>query len=142
MNVSVFAQATAAKLAAYAPIKELLRDLIVNRGTTAFYIGDKGYFYMHVVSALEELKQEFPQIVCYEVMTSESDPGQYCRAIYLEGMMKTEEHLREKKQIDWMLNRCDVAVIYMGGIKRYYKYVKKTADELGKETIIIQERAL
>ena len=56
MNVSVFAQATAAKLAAYAPIKELLRDLIVNRGATAFYIGDKGYFYMHVVSALEELK--------------------------------------------------------------------------------------
>lgn len=137
MNVSIFAQATAAKSVAYAPIKELLRDLIVSRGATGFYIGDKGYFYMHVVSALRELKYEFPDIICYEVMTSESQPVEFCIGIYPEAVKKAELRCKEEIQIRWMLSKCDIAVVYMNGVKSYYENVIKEAHMVGKEIIDI-----
>lgn len=137
MNVSIFAQATAAKSVAYAPIKELLRDLIVSRGATAFYIGDKGYFYMHVVSALRELKHEYPEIICYEVMTSESQPVEFCIGIYPEAVKKAELRCKEEIQIRWMLSKCDIAVVYMNGVKSYYENVIKEAHTVGKEIIDI-----
>ncbi|GEM_PF-3580624 len=137
MNVSIFAQATAAKSVAYAPIKELLRDLIVSRGATGFYIGDKGYFYMHVVSALRELKHEYPEIICYEVMTSESQPVEFCIGIYPEAVKKAELRCKEEIQIRWMLSKCDIAVVYMNGVKNYYENVIKEAQTVGKEIIDI-----
>lgn len=137
MNVSIFAQATAAKSVAYAPIKELLRDLIVSRGATGFYIGDKGYFYMHVVSALRELKHEYPEIICYEVMTSESQPVEFCIGIYPEAVKKAELRCKEEIQIRWMLSKCDIAVVYMNGVKSYYENVIKEAQTVGKEIIDI-----
>ena len=43
MTVSIFAQATAPKSVAYKPVKDLIRQLIVERGAKTFYIGDKGF---------------------------------------------------------------------------------------------------
>lgn len=137
MTVSIFAQATAPKSVAYKPIKDLIRQLIVERGAKTFYIGDKGYFYMHVVVALNELKREYPAIVCYEVMTSESQPVSFCIGVYPKEIEEADLLFKEIAQIRWMMNKCDIAVVYKNGVKRYYENVVKEAKNAEKEIISI-----
>lgn len=138
MTVSIFAQATAPKSVAYKPVKDLIRQLIVERGAKTFYIGDKGYFYMHVVAALQELKREYPSIICYEVMTSESQPVSFCIGVYPKEIEEAELLFKEIKQIRWMMNKCDIAVVYKNGVKSYYNNVAKGAKAEGKEIISIE----
>lgn len=137
MIVSIFAQAAALKSAECKRLKHVVRDLVVNRGATVFYIGDKGYFYIHVVSALYELKREYPEIVCYEVMTSESQPMGFCIGVYPETVKEAELWSKENKQIRWMLNKCDIAVVYRDGVKSYYENVINVAQAVGREIINI-----
>ena len=114
-------------------IREVLVDLIINRGVDMFYVGHQGRFDAYVHSELKRLRQEYPQIN-YAVVLAYM-PGKrmahidYSDTTFPEGMESVHPHYAISWRNNWMLQQADYVVTYIthswGGAAQYAVKAKR-----------------
>lgn len=108
-------------------LREVLVDLIVNKGVDTFYVGNQGRFDGIVRSVLRELVQAYPEIR-YAVVLAYL-PGEKCAynddsdTMLPEGIEDIHPHYAVVWRNRWMLQRADFVVTYIahpwGGAARF-----------------------
>ena len=91
-------------------LREVLIDLIENQSVDMFYVGNKGAFDRLVRAALQELKQEYPQIRYAVVL--ERMPGKQNKE-NPEGIENVPPRFAVSWRNRWMLRQADFAVTYV-----------------------------
>lgn len=98
-------------------LREVLVDLITNKGVDTFYVGNQGRFDAIARSVLRELEKEFPEIR-YAVVLAYL-PGEkraydgYSDTMLPEGIEAVHPRYAIEWRNRWMLQRADFVVIYI-----------------------------
>ncbi len=128
-------------------VKPLIRQVIINlieqRGVTRFYVGNQGNFDTMARTLLVELAQTYP--IRYDVVLAylpkENDPSlDGSHAILPDGFEAVPPRFAIDHRNRWMLDRSDVVVTYVrypGGAGKY----KALAERKGKTVVEISERS-
>ena len=122
-------------------LREIIIDLIENRGVDLFYIGNQGAFDRTAIGVLRELKEEYPQIKYYVVLAyvphnkerlglKNSDS-----TIYPECLDKTPPKYAIIKRNRWMIERADFVITYVTHITGGAADFKALAEKKGKTVI-------
>ena len=114
-------------------LREILVDLIVNRGVDMFYVGNQGQFDAIVRSSLRELQKEYPQMgyaVVLAYMPGErNDYDDYSDTMLPEGIESVHPRYAISWRNEWLLKESDYVVTYIthswGGAAQYATKAKK-----------------
>lgn len=130
------------------PLKEVLVDLIENKGVKNFYVGNQGHFDYGVFLALKELKEIYPHInhsiaLAYVPKEkSEYDTLDYSICFVPDGVEKSPLKFAIDRRNRWMIKNSNYVVTcvrsIIGGAAKY----KELAEKKGKTVINIAERPL
>lgn len=102
-------------------LKQYLKDLILNHGVTAFYVGNPGSFGSMTHSVLRELAEQYANI-SYAVVLGYLPPQQkdelarnqdYSDSMYLEGIETVPKRFAIDWRNRWVLKRADYVIIYV-----------------------------
>lgn len=123
-------------------LKETIINLI-NKGYNIFYDGGKGYFDNISAKIVLNLKEKFPEIKIYKILTNYNHKKDKLELSAYDGSILPEIqeiHYKQKitKKNEWMINNCDILVChiketYKSGAYTTFKYAQK----LNKEIILI-----
>ena len=111
-------------------LREVLIDLMTNRGVDMFYVGNQGQFDAYVHNELRKLKQESSQINYAVVLAympgKKTEYDDYSDTMLPEGIEFVHPHYAISWRNNWMLKQSDYVVTYIthswGGA---YQYVEK-----------------
>lgn len=114
-------------------LREVLVDLITNKGVDTFYVGNQGRFDGIVRSVLRELEQEHPEIHYAVVLAympgKKNDYGDFSDTILPEGIEAVHPRYAISWRNRWMLQRADYVVTYIthswGGAAQYAQKAKR-----------------
>ena len=114
-------------------LREVLVDLITNKGVDTFYVGNQGRFDGIVRSVLRELEQEYPEIHYAVVLAylpgKKNDYGDFSDTILPEGIEAVHPRYAISWRNRWMLQRADYVVTYIthswGGAAQYAQKAKR-----------------
>lgn len=121
-------------------LRKTIADLIENLGVSEFLVGDSGNFDRLAKKVLQGLKQTYPQIEYYVVLTAL--PTDKSRCSYEETLFPEElECVLPKfaiiKRNQWMIEQSDIVVTYVihsfGGAAKF----RSLAEKKGKMIIDI-----
>ena len=114
-------------------LREVLIDLITNKGVDTFYVGNQGQFDGIVRSVLRELEKEYPEIHYAVVLaylpgkTNENDD--FSDTIFPEGIEAVHPRYAIEWRNRWLLQRADFVVTYIahpwGGAAKYAEKAKR-----------------
>ena len=114
-------------------LREVLIDLITNKGVDTFYVGNQGRFDGIVRSVLRELEQEHPEIHYAVVLAympgKKNEYDDFSDTILPEGIEAVHPRYAISWRNRWMLQRADYVVTYIthswGGAARYAQKAKR-----------------
>ena len=116
-------------------LREVLVDLIKNRGVNTFYVGNKGHFDWIVRNVLRELKEIHPEIRYAVVLEripgkkGEFDYEDYSDTIIPEGIENALPRFAIVWRNRWMLRQADFVVAYVthswGGAAQFVEMAEK-----------------
>ena len=114
-------------------LREVLVDLIANKGVDTFYVGNQGRFDGIVRSVLRELEQEHPEIhyavVLAHMPGKKNEYDDFSDTILPEGIEAVHPRYAISWRNRWMLQRSDYVVTYIthswGGAARYAQKAKR-----------------
>ena len=114
-------------------LREVLVDLITNKGVDTFYVGNQGRFDGIVRSVLRELEQEHPEIHYAVVLAympgKKNEYEDFSDTILPEGIEAVHPRYAISWRNRWMLQRADYVVTYIthswGGAARYAQKAKR-----------------
>jgi len=124
----------------FADLKTLLKNLIEKEGARRFYVGDHGNFDRIVQNALNELRANYPHVVCFIVLAYMPQNQEKGGRQMLETILPCEvavafPRFAISKRNEWMLAHSDTVVTYVkrsfGGAEKY----KRMAIGRGKRVI-------
>ena len=116
-----------------AKLRDVLVDLINNKGVDMFYVGHQGRFDGLVHGLLKELQREYPSInyaVVLAYMPSQKrEYDDYSDTMLPEGIEAVHPHYAISWRNKWMLEQSDFVVTYIthswGGAAQYAEKAKK-----------------
>ena len=114
-------------------LREILVDLIVNRGVDMFYVGNQGQFDAIVRSTLRDLQKEYPQanyaVVLAYMPGERNDYDDYSDTMLPEGIESVHPRYAISWRNEWLLKESDYVVTYIthswGGAAQYATKAKK-----------------
>ena len=119
------------------PLKRVLRQLIEEKGVTAFYIGNQGGFDRLVLNTLRALSLEYP-FIRYAIVLAylpTSEDRFECETVYPEGLETVPPRYAISHRNRWLVDHADVVVTYVihsfGGAAQF----KALAEKKGKSVI-------
>ena len=127
-------------------IQAVLKAFIENENATVFYVGHNGNFDKLVQQALYTLKQQYPQIVYFVVLTHHPKNSKnevlyfnYENTILPEEIAVCPPRFAISKRNNWMIKQSDVVVTYVkhpfGGAAKFKELAlskKKRVVELSE----------
>ncbi len=123
-------------------IKEVIIDLIENKGVKDFYVGNHGNFDAYVRTVLCELQEKYPDInytvvLAYLPKKEAFETEKEYNTIYPEQVAMGPAKFAISRRNEYMLNKSDYVVTFVhriyGGAKQY----KEKAERKGKIVINI-----
>jgi uncharacterized phage-like protein YoqJ len=116
-----------------AKLRDVLVDLINNKGVDMFYVGHQGRFDGLVHGVLKKLQQDYPTIryaVVLAYMPSQRrEYDDYSDTMLPEGIESVHPHYAISWRNNWMLKQSDYVVTYIthswGGAAQYAEKAKK-----------------
>ena len=117
-------------------LKEILRDLIVNKGADVFYVGNNGAFDSMVTGVLKDLKREYPHIVFCVVLAylSKVRVSDNISTIYPEGMETIPPRFAINKRNEWMIKQSDMVIVWVVHSGGAHKFMELSIKK-GKQVI-------
>ena len=114
-------------------LREVLVDLITNKGVDTFYVGNQGRFDGIVRSVLRELEQAYPEIHYAVVLAympgKKNEYEDFSDTILPEGIETVHPRYAISWRNRWMLQRSDYVVTYIthswGGAAQYAQKAKR-----------------
>lgn len=114
-------------------LREVLIDLITNKGVDTFYVGNQGRFDGIVRSVLRELEQEYPEIHYAVVLAylpgKKNEYDDFSDTMLPEGIEAVHPHYAISWRNRWMLQRSDYVVTYItqpwGGAAKFAEKAKR-----------------
>ena len=114
-------------------LREVLIDLIANKGVGTFYVGNQGRFDRIVRSVLRGLEQEYPEIHYAVVLAylpgKKNEYGDFSDTILPEGIETVHPRYAIEWRNRWMLQRADYVVTYIarpwGGAAKFAEKAKR-----------------
>ena len=114
-------------------LREVLIDLITNKGVDTFYVGNQGRFDGIVRSVLRELAQEYPEIHYAVVLAympgKKNEYDDFSDTMLPEGIEAVHPHYAISWRNRWMLQRSDYVVTYItqpwGGAAKFAEKAKR-----------------
>ena len=103
----------------YAPLKEVLTDLIEHRGADSFYVGNEGVFDRLVQKVLRELSVQYPHIECTVVLAYlpraplAQDADKYESTLYPEAAANAPARFAIDRRNRFMIEESDLAVTFV-----------------------------
>ena len=98
-------------------LRDVLVDLITNRGVDMFYVGNQGQFDAYVHSELKKLKQEYPQINYAVVLAympgKKTECDDYSDTMLPEGIESVHPRYAISWRNNWMLKQSDYVITYI-----------------------------
>ncbi|MBQ7999846.1 MAG: hypothetical protein IJ298_01345 [Ruminococcus sp.] len=122
-------------------LRSALIDLIENKNVTLFYVGNNGNFDCMVTKQLRQLKETYPFISFYVVISyiptkSLFDNNDIYETLYPEELEHTPLRFAIDKRNHWMLNNSDYVITYVTHITGGACKFKQIAEK--KKKIIIE----
>lgn len=113
-------------------LREVLVNLITNRGVDMFYVGHQGQFDAMVRSVLQELKKAYPQthyaVVLAYMPGKRNEYDDFSDTMLPEGIESIHPHYAISWRNNWMLRQAEYVVTYIthswGGAAQYAKKAK------------------
>lgn len=96
-----------------------IREGIEQKGLDTFYVGNQGAFDRMVLSALRELKRQYPEITYYVVLAYFPDKKEKSsgynplETMYPEGLECVPRRFAISRRNDWMLKEADAVICYV-----------------------------
>lgn len=120
-------------------LEEVIEGLI-QKGYLHFFDGNKGAFDKLCVKILLKLKDKYPNIKIYRVLTNHLRKDDYIPS-FIEEVIIPEDipylHFKQRitKRNEWMIDNCDIVVCYIinkinSGAYKTYLYAKKRKKEI------------
>ena len=114
-------------------LREVVTDLIINKGVDTFYVGHQGRFDAIVRRVLGELVQVYPEISYAVVLAylpiEKREEDDYSDTLLPEGIEVVHPRFAISWRNQWMLKRADFVVTYIthswGGAARYVEKAKR-----------------
>ena len=114
-------------------LREVLIDLITNKGVDTFYVGNQGRFDGIVRSVLRELEQEYPEIHYAVVLAylpgKKNEYDDFSDTILPEGIETVHPRYAIEWRNRWLLPRADFVVTYIahpwGGAAKFAEKAKR-----------------
>lgn len=114
-------------------LREVVTDLIINKGVDTFYVGHQGQFDAIVRRVLGELEQVYPEISYAVVLAylpiEKRGEDDYSDTLLPEGIEVVHPRFAISWRNQWMLKRADFVVTYIthswGGAARYVEKAKR-----------------
>ncbi len=99
-------------------LKNAIKKLISDQGVNEFYVGNHGNFDSCALSALRELKKEFPYIkyrVVLAYLNSKHDTNKYSpeETIVFENFEKVPLKFALSRRNEWLINNADYLITYI-----------------------------
>ena len=98
-------------------LREVLTDLITNKGVDTFYVGNQGQFDGIVRSVLRELAKEYPEIYYAVVLAylpgKKNEYDDFSDTMLPEGIEAVHPRYAIGWRNRWMLQRADFVVTYI-----------------------------
>ena len=123
-------------------IKPLLQkeiNTLIREGVTVFYVGNHGRFDDLALACLREMQKDCPTIryaVVLPYYPSGRETYRFSETIYPEGVEKIPKRFAINYCNRWMIERADVAIVYVtrswGGAAKFAKYAE------GKEKKVVR----
>ena len=118
-----------------------LIDLIENKKTDTFYVGNNGNFDRMAEKNLRKLKEIYPQIMYYIVLAyfphHSNNYTDYSNTIFPEELENIFPRFAIIKRNDWMLNKSDYVVTYVKYTASNYALFVEKAKRKGKKIIAL-----
>ena len=113
-------------------LKKVIADLIINKKTTQFYIGNNGNFDAIVLRMLEDLKREHPHIN-YEIVLAyipiDKNIEKFPNAFIPDGIENVPKRFAISYRNKWMITHSDAVIAYFrktyGGAYSFFEFAKK-----------------
>ena len=114
-------------------LREVLIDLITNKGVDTFYVGNQGRFDVTVRSVLRELEQEYPEIHYAVVLAympgKKNEYDDFSDTMLPEGIETVHPRYAIEWRNRWLLQRADFVVTYIahpwGGAAKFAEKAKR-----------------
>ena len=125
-------------------LRSALIDLIINKDTNLFYVGNQGNFDNMVIKNLQQLSEHYTNIKYYVVLSympvaKNIITTNHFDTIYPEGLEKTPLKFAIDKRNRWMIDKSDYVVTYVihnfGGASKF----KTLSEKKGKTVINLSE---
>lgn len=116
-------------------------DLIENKGVDLFYVGNQGAFDRMTIRVLRELKEKYPKIKYYVVLSYVPQDKEKLgldgkdSTLYPACLDKTPPKYAIIKRNNWMLERADFVIAYVTHITNGAYEFKQFAEKKGKTVI-------
>ena len=119
-------------------LREVLVDLITNKGVDTFYVGNQGRFDGIVRCVLRELEKEYPEIHYAVVLAympgKKNEYEDFSDTILPEGIEAVHPRYAISWRNRWMLQRADYVVTYIthswGGAAKFAKLAEKQQKKI------------
>ena len=127
-----------------AKLKETIIELI-EKGYNVFYCGDKGYFDELSAKIVLQLKEQYPQIKLYSILTAYHEdkekwqlPRGYDGSLYPE-LGKCHFKAKITKKNEWIVDNIDILVCYVHQTLNSGAFnTVKSARKIGKPIIYLE----
>lgn len=121
-------------------LKNAIEDLIQS-GFTVFYNGDKGYFDKLCAKIVVELKEKYPYIKMYKILSNykhKEEKDLWFDDYVMPNIEKFYFKQRIKKRNEWMVETCDVLLCHISNSFNSGAFATlKHAQKLNKKIINI-----
>lgn len=101
----------------YPTLLDTIEGLILSNGVDRFYVGHQGHFDALALKALRELKKQHPEIAYHVVLAylpQRPLPYDPEETLYPEGLETVPPRFAISRRNDWMLDRAEYAITYVG----------------------------
>ena len=119
-------------------LREVLVDLIVNKGIRKYMVGNNGGFDKTVRRVLKQLKSEYDieyMVVLYRLPLRKKENEDYSDTVFPEFLRNVPPQYAISRRNDWLIENSDIVVTYViypfGGAAKY----KDIAEKRGKTVI-------
>ena len=119
-------------------LREVLVDLIVNKGIRKYMVGNNGGFDKTVRRVLKQLKSEYDieyMVVLYRLPLKKKEYEDYSDTVFPEFLNNVPPQYAISRRNDWLIENSDIVVTYVlypfGGAAKF----KAIAEKRGKTVI-------
>lgn len=126
-------------------LEEAIEDLIINKNTDVFYVGNQGGFDSMVKRILIRMKNKYPHIRFYVVYayypTEKTKEDDSVETFFPEGLEKVPPRFAIDKRNRWMIKNADFVITYVqytvGGAAKY----KAVAEKANKTVVHLDAKS-